>query len=178
MEYDAEFLAVMKKTEGWTSASRGRVNCYDIPKPTDGEVAAMEERVRERNGGTLKVSPDLFLQLEPGPRDTGGRTDRRMWKKGGGGNASKGNPQTDYVLDLIGSPHVVTVPWGGGGGEGEAKGGEAKEVRGRQGAKQRAGSYFRTRHASFLTKAIFLIPRPNHFGIRFAHRRLDLRRNR
>jgi len=114
-EYDPEWMAILKKTECWTSQSRSVNHLPNIPPPTTEEVSTMEARIKERNNGTLEIDVESFVQTEEGPVQTGGRTDRRLWKKGG--NPSKGNPQTDWILNTLGCSHVVTIPWVGGGGE-------------------------------------------------------------
>ncbi|GMH65683.1 hypothetical protein TrRE_jg3499, partial [Triparma retinervis] len=72
LEYDAEWMAILKKTERWSSAGRGRVHLGTDPRVTDGDISLMRERIISRNGGGMEIRKDTFAMTAPGPADTGG----------------------------------------------------------------------------------------------------------
>ena len=134
LEYDAEWLAVLRKTHDLTQLTRSFVNVpADITPVTQEEIEEVRTRLIERHrqrseseddgkemGDSTKTAsdstnatersalivPDNFCITVP-PHGSPGSD----FAPNGG--AMVGNPQTDELLDLLGLEHVVTVPYTG-----------------------------------------------------------------
>ena len=129
IEYDPEWLAILRKTHNLTQLTRSFVNVpADITPVTQGEIEEVRtrliERRRQQSGGDGKEKeqsavtsdstndtkrndfaiPENFCMTVP-PHGSPGSD----FAPNGG--AMVGNPQTDELLDLLGMEHVVTVPY-------------------------------------------------------------------
>ena len=107
LEYDLEWLSIIRKTNSWLS-------CHNtmIPDPdtsliniTETDLNEVQQRLQEKYGETScnQIPNNFSMNLQP--HGTVGADEiincGRM----------VGNPQTDEFLDLLGLDHVVTVPF-------------------------------------------------------------------
>jgi lariat debranching enzyme len=115
LEYDATWLAILRRTHGWTNPTRNVVVTDGHDKPiTKAEIDDVVERVRQKNGdectnfgmSPLAIPQNFVMTVPPfdpslGMRSSG--TPPRMM----------GNPQTDIFMDILGLEHRITVPYAG-----------------------------------------------------------------
>lgn len=106
LEYDLEWLAILKKTHYITCAEKKRVNCpRDLARVTDDDLDYVRKRLAKRrqedaDPENLFVIPkNFFRTVQPGTVGTMGPL------------PMMGNPQTDELLDLLGLKHIITVPF-------------------------------------------------------------------
>jgi hypothetical protein len=106
LEYDLEWLAILKKTHYITCAEKRRVNCpRDLARVTNDDIDYVRTRLAERrqddaDPGNDFVIPNNFSRTVP--PDTIGTM---------GPLPMMGNPQTDEFLNLLGLEHIITVPF-------------------------------------------------------------------
>jgi lariat debranching enzyme len=108
LEYDLEWLAVLRKTHSLTSTERRRVN---IPSQLEAATEQEMNWVRERLGNSLEI-PDNFYRTVPahaGPTHPVPMVLPPPFP-------AMGNPQTDRLLDLLQLEHVLTIPFRQGEG--------------------------------------------------------------
>jgi len=116
IEYDAEWLAILRKTHNLTQLTRSFVNVpADITPATEEEIEEVRTRLTERHrqrssdntdatGRSALAIPDNFCITVP---PHGSPSSDFAPNRG----AMVGNPQTDELLDLLGLEHIVTVPY-------------------------------------------------------------------
>lgn len=129
IDYDAEWLAILRKTHNLTQMTRSFVNVpVDITPATQEEIEEVRTRLIQRHrqrsgrngndqGEGIETSdstfdternafaiPENFCITVP-PHGSPGSD------FASNGGAMVGNPQTDELLDLLGLEHVVTVPY-------------------------------------------------------------------
>lgn len=130
IEYDEEWLAIVRANHGLLSTRRDVVRLPAPPVLSHDDVEFVRSRVRERRsiaspgagapeGGGHEEStepptaavPQNFVATVP-PHDN---------NQGGGGRGKRGrarqppqrgNPQTDEFLAMLDLPHVITIPFG------------------------------------------------------------------
>jgi lariat debranching enzyme len=125
--YDAEWLAILARTHPLEPAAKRYPR---LPPPTAAsasEIAAVEARLRAAGLGARDAAgreffpvPENFSVTAPpfvpnGPRDAGQFRSVGM-------PAAEGSPQTDELLRMLGLPHGLTVPFGGGHAPGAGAG--------------------------------------------------------
>ena len=116
IEYDAEWLAILRKTHNLTQLTRSFVNVPAAVTPaTEEEIEEVRTRLTERHrqrtsdntdatGRSALAIPDNFCITVPPHGSTGSDFAPNR-------GAMVGNPQTDELLDLLGLEHIVTVPY-------------------------------------------------------------------
>jgi hypothetical protein len=106
IQFDCEWLAIMKKTHSLTRTSRQTVCIpHERNDPSPQEIADVENALLRANGGTLiieNIDPATLSEASSLCHDIG-----------------PSNPQTDFLLSNLGLPHIWTRPrgstWGSGG---------------------------------------------------------------
>ncbi len=113
LEYDLEWLAILKKTHHWTKTSKS-----NYPDPVQEEISILDEDIdaileglKERlqnkypdGSQEPTIIPNNFtMTLQP--HGTVG-SEQSM-----NGGRMVGNPQTDELVQLLGIEHVITVPY-------------------------------------------------------------------
>jgi lariat debranching enzyme len=107
LHYDEEWLAVLQKTHDWTRTSKSNfpdpdVDSIDI---TESDIQSIQERLAEISSEKdPTIIPSNFVMTVQ-PFGTIGSTDRIN------GGRMIGNPQTDYLLNMLNLNHIVTVPY-------------------------------------------------------------------
>mmetsp|Transcript_45887 Transcript_45887/g.139359 ORF Transcript_45887/g.139359 Transcript_45887/m.139359 type:complete len:565 (-) Transcript_45887:91-1785(-) len=118
LEYDLEWLAVLKKTHYLTKNTRSRQSVPDTVIPVSSEdMDAIRHKLRERlqrtdikhkhNDQDVLTIPENFV-ITATPH---GLPDAGIAVSGG---HMIGNPQTDELLSVLGLDHIVTTPYQGG----------------------------------------------------------------
>jgi lariat debranching enzyme len=102
LEYDAEWLALLKKTYSWNTPDER--HDYESPKGWDSSVRILNtdlEWILNRLDGILEI-PNNFVPTVPAfhPHEGLQPPLPRM-----------GNPQTDHFLQVLDLPHVITIPY-------------------------------------------------------------------
>jgi lariat debranching enzyme len=109
LEYDATWLAMLRRTHGWTRRTRKVV----VPDGGDDPITEVEiADVMERFGGNddsprmnpLAIPQNFVMTVHPYEPSSGLRTH-------GPPPPMMGNPQTDTFLDILGLEHCITVPY-------------------------------------------------------------------
>ena len=134
IEYDTEWLAILRKTHNLTQLKRSFVNVpADITPVTQEEIEEVQrrliERRRQRSGGDGNDNKGESIETSDSTRDTERNDARNAFaipenfcitvpphgSPGSdfapNGGVMVGNPQTDELLDLLGLEHVLTVPY-------------------------------------------------------------------
>jgi lariat debranching enzyme len=118
LEYDLEWLAILKKTHSLSSRSRQPVrNVPSEPQPvSDADIDWVRQRLRSR-GLVAPVDsnadsncfpiPLNFEVTVPGHTGPPSPFPRPLPPP----LAAMGNPQTDFLLDLLDLPHRITIPY-------------------------------------------------------------------
>ena len=104
LEYDPEWLAILKKTHYLTCPERRRVHCPQEPiQVTREEVQSMQTTLAERgqDSDMPLAIPQNFAKTVPPQSPQSSMAPFPMM----------GNPQTDDLLNLLGLEHVITVPY-------------------------------------------------------------------
>ena len=92
--YDAEWLAVLKKTHHWTATG----SRHPLEPATPDEIAWVTNRL-----GSLEIPENFCRTIAPYDPAQGNRLPPPLpWM---------GNPQTDRILSLLEMEHVITVPY-------------------------------------------------------------------
>lgn len=101
LEYDAEWLAVLRKTHGLMQRGRTPVSVPDsLEEPTESEVGWIKERLLQQDGPSI---PQNFEQTVPYHSDPVFRNRTQPLP-------AMGNPQTDALLNLLDLEHILTIP--------------------------------------------------------------------
>ena len=117
LEYDASWLAMLRRTEGWTQSTRRAVSIEDIGPITNEEIEDVIKRFEEGNNnsddGSLETNPlvvpkNFVMTVPPYDPSSGNRTY-------GPPPPMIGNPQTDQLLEILGLEHRITVPFSSSG---------------------------------------------------------------
>ena len=107
IEYDPEWLAILRKTHHLLDTGRHRVH---LPTSSGGEgdpLCATEEEVEQTRALMKAASEDGTLRI-PGLQAV--TTAGQGGGGGGGGGGRQGNAQTDRLLGILGLPHIWTLP--------------------------------------------------------------------
>jgi lariat debranching enzyme len=118
LEYDLEWLAILKKTHSLSSRSRQPVrNVPSDPQPvSDADIDWVRQRLRSRGLAAPVDSnadsncfpiPLNFEVTVPGHTGPPSPLPRPLPPP----LAAMGNPQTDFLLDLLDLPHLITIPY-------------------------------------------------------------------
>lgn len=101
LEYDPEWLAIVKKTHGLLQTDRRSVSLpAKLEDVTAEEISWIEERLSSRGGKSIPQNFKATVPLYSHPVFQGKcRALPRM-----------ANPQTDYLLDMLGLDHILTIP--------------------------------------------------------------------
>jgi lariat debranching enzyme len=107
LEYDPEWLAILKKTHPITSAEKRRVNCpRDLEPVTYDEIDFVRTRLVERRQDDAEPGNDFAIPHNFTVTASPQTTPFSMAPL-----PMMGNPQTDELLNLLGLEHVITVPF-------------------------------------------------------------------
>eukprot|EP00934_Nitzschia_sp_Nitz4_P007975 Nitzschia sp. Nitz4//scaffold61_size107673//105515//107511//NITZ4_004259-RA/size107673-snap-gene-0.105-mRNA-1//1//CDS//3329555782//7965//frame0 len=103
LEYDAEWLAVVKKTHNLTSPDRRRIDVpQELENVTNADMEWVESRLNELNGGkTISTEFDHTVPL----------ASNSVFQRRVPPLPNMGNPQTDKLLQMLDLDHVITVPY-------------------------------------------------------------------
>ena len=117
LEYDATWLAILRRTHEWTNPTRNVIvtDGHDEPITKD-EIDDVVERVRQKNGdgctnfgmSPLAIHQNFVMTVPPFDPSLGIRLS-------GTPPPMMGNPQTDILMDILGLEHRITVPYAGSG---------------------------------------------------------------
>ena len=102
LEYDVEWLAILKKTHHLTVTERRRVRVPSAAAVLAQQPSTKEELdwVRARFGGSMEIPNDFMPTVQPySPGESVRPPLPRM-----------GNPQTDRLLQKLELQHIVTIP--------------------------------------------------------------------
>ena len=109
LEYDASWLAMLQRTQGWTQRTRGVVAVEDDSGPiTKNEIEEVVKRFEGDDGDSEKnplVIPQNFAVTAPTHVPSSGN------RSYGPPPPMMGNPQTDHLLKILGLEHRITVPF-------------------------------------------------------------------
>jgi lariat debranching enzyme len=114
LEFDPEWLAVLRKTHHLNTTQRRKVNLPDdVVEISKEEIAWVEERLKEKNsrngekgGSTYRAISTDFQPTVPFYSDPMFQS-RNMCPP----FPAMGNPQTDFLLDVLELDHSVTHPY-------------------------------------------------------------------
>jgi lariat debranching enzyme len=103
LEYDPEWLAILRKTHNLTDTGRRRVKLPAQPEAVTSEEIAW---VRERLGQTLVIPENCRMTVPPhaGPTHPIPSHLPQPFQM-------MGNPQTDQLLNILQMDHILTVPY-------------------------------------------------------------------
>jgi lariat debranching enzyme len=105
LEYDAEWLTILRKTHHLTCTQRRRVQVPDeILEVSDSDVQWVVDQLKERSDSDGIAIPNNFHQTVPLYSDILFRGNCPPFQ-------AMGNPQTDRLLELLELEHVLTVPF-------------------------------------------------------------------
>jgi len=109
LEYDASWLAMLKRTQGWTQRTRGVVAVEDSSDPiTNDEIEEVVKRFEgedDESETNPLVIPQNFAVTAPTHNPSSGN------RSYGPPPPMMGNPQTDQLLNILGLEHRITVPF-------------------------------------------------------------------
>lgn len=116
LEYDPEWLAILKNTHHWTQTEHRHVSIPPYPEEDSNQYHSVDwirERFREANRNTeTTTSSSTGLEI---PRDfvptVPYHTDEAFQNRGVPPLPVMGNPQTDRLLQVLELDHVLTVPY-------------------------------------------------------------------
>ena len=111
LEYDATWLAMLRRSHGWTKRTRNVVVAEGGEDPiTEAEIADVMERFRGNDDSPrmnpLAIPQNFVMTVHPFEPSSGLRSF-------GPPPPMMGNPQTDTFLDILGLEHCITVPYAG-----------------------------------------------------------------
>jgi hypothetical protein len=103
LEYDPEWLAILRKTHNRTETGRQRVNLPSQPESVTSEEIAW---VRERLGESVVIPENcrMTVPAHTGPTHPIPSHLPRPFQM-------MGNPQTDRLLEILQLDHIVTIPF-------------------------------------------------------------------
>lgn len=109
LEYDASWLAMLQRTQGWTQRTRGAVTAEDDLGPiTNNEIEEVVKRFKGEDNDSetnpLVIPHDFAVTAPAHDPSSGNRTY-------GPPPPMMGNPQTDQLLNILGLEHRITVPY-------------------------------------------------------------------
>jgi hypothetical protein len=109
LEYDASWLAMLQRTQGWTQRTRGVVTAEDDSGPvTNDEIEEIVKRFEgedDESETNPLVIPQNFIVTAPTHDPSSGN------RSYGPPPPMMGNPQTDKLLNNLGLEHRITVPF-------------------------------------------------------------------
>ena len=113
LEYDLEWLAILRKTHKLTRTERRKVAIPDdLEDITDEDIQWVENRLQAKNGededenSAFRSIPLKFQPTVPYDSDRCFRLNARCPPL-----PPMGNPQTDFLLDLLELDHILTIPF-------------------------------------------------------------------
>ena len=124
IEYDAEWLAILRKTHNLTQHNSSYVSVpHEVVTATDEDIAEIQLRLHETHRSqedteegatgqeqsaatTFTIIPENFSITVPPHGSSGSEVPSN-------GGAMVGNPQTDNLLNILGLDHIITVPFNG-----------------------------------------------------------------
>jgi lariat debranching enzyme len=107
LEYDPEWLAILKKTHHITIAEKRRVYCpRDPERVTNDEIDFVRSRLVERRHDDAEPGNDFAIPHNFSMTVPPQTTSNIMAPL-----PMMGNPQTDELLNMLGLEHVITVPF-------------------------------------------------------------------
>jgi len=109
LEYDASWLAMLKRSQGWTQRTRGVVAVGEGSGPiTNNEIEEVVKRFEgedDESETNPLVIPQHFAVTAPTHDPSSGN------RSYGPPPPMMGNPQTDQLLNTLGLEHRITVPF-------------------------------------------------------------------
>ena len=105
LEYDLEWLAILRKTHKLTSKERRRVEVpSDIVEVSDSDIGWVRDRLNSETVEPTLTIPETFSATVP-PHS------HPMFRQSVGPLPVMGNPQTDKLFKILDLHHVVTLPY-------------------------------------------------------------------
>lgn len=105
LEYDAEWLAIIRKTHNMLCTERRKVDMpADFVEISNSEINDIKKRLEDRHCSEGLAIPDNFSQTVSSYHDP-------MFGRNCPPLPMMGNPQTDSLLGALGLEHLLTVPF-------------------------------------------------------------------
>lgn len=105
LEYDLEWLAILRKTHKLTSKERRRIEVpSEIVEVSESDIEWVQDRLKDESVEPTLTIPDSFSATVPS-------YSHPMFRQSVGPLSVMGNPQTDKLFKILELDHVLTVPY-------------------------------------------------------------------